>query len=168
MRPSKFLLLDAIAAAIRLRQRAAQDLGDALAKISGLLNRYPSENKQSTDLPDPMIKTNSDEGRELIALKNRLKTYGYDLVAEYVAAYDAPDCTCSDDVDAHIDITRGTCMNAQARVQELVDLENNNIQQDMNTLNGFVNKRDRAYSNAEKVVKKYEDTAVNIIKAMNQ
>lgn len=159
---------DAIASAIRLRQSAAQDLGNALAKLSGLLNRYPTKDQKRDDLPDPIIKVDSDEGRELINLKNRLKTYGYDLVTEVKEAEIHGDCSCHDNVDAHIDITRGECMKGQARVQELVDIENNNIQQDMNTLNGFVTKRDKAYNNAEKVVKKYEDTAITIIKAMNQ
>ena len=160
---------DAIAQVIRLRQRAAQDLGDTLAKLSGLLNRYTNDTPQASDLPNPEIKADSDEGKELLALQKRLKAYGYNLAAEFVDAktYDKC-CKAAVTVDAHIDITRGVCMKAQSRVQELVDLENNNIQQDMNTLNGFVTKRDRAYNNAEKVIKKYEDTAVTIIKAMNQ
>lgn len=155
---------ESVSAAIRLRQRAASDLGEALAKLSGLLCRYKGDPPKSSDLPDPDLKKDSDEGRELEALQKKLKTYGYDLVAEVKSAEDP---CCGDSHPERYAITRGTCMKAQSRVQELVDLENNNIQQDMNTLRSFVSKRDKAYNNCEKVVKKYEDTAVTIIKAMN-
>ena len=153
----------AVSAAIRLRQRAASDLGEALAKLSGLLCRFKGDPPQSSDRPDPPILVDSPEAKELIALQKRLKEYGYDLVSDTVG----PTRKCCKTQPGQVVVTRGVCMKAQTRVQELVDLENNNIQQDMNTLNGFVSKRDKAYNNAAKVVKKYEDTAVTIIKAMN-
>ena len=154
----------AVYSAIRLRQRAASDLGQTLAKLSGLLCRYPSKNPQSTDLPNPEIKKDSAEAKELKELADRLSDYGYNLVYEIIGPKD-PTC-CHGGKDGYIKITRGTCMKAQTRVQELVDLENNNIQQEMATLKGFVSKRDKAYSNCERVVKKYQDTAVTIIRKM--
>lgn len=155
--------MQSISRVLRLRQRAAADLGDALALISGVLCKFTNDTPTSDDVykMDP----DSQEAKELQRLKGNLEKYGYDLVTGHQEY--KPDKCGHGGQDEKITITRGTAMRAQVRVEELIDMENNNIQQDMNAAQGFLSKRDKSFSHAEKVVGKYEDTAVNIIKAFN-
>ena len=51
-------------------------------------------------------------------------------------------------------MVRGDLQKAQTEVQYQIDKEDNNLQQDMVTLQSYISKRDNAYSTASKVVKK--------------
>ena len=51
-------------------------------------------------------------------------------------------------------MTYGNMQKAQTEVQYQMDKEDNNLEQDMVTLQSYISKRDNAYTNASKVVKK--------------
>ncbi len=56
-------------------------------------------------------------------------------------------------------ITRENVMNGQNEVQYAMDTEDNNLQQDVVSLQGLVSKRDNAFSTAGRLVKKYDGSA---------
>ena len=60
-------------------------------------------------------------------------------------------------------ITRETGTKAQSDIQYAVDTEDNNLQQDIVTLQSLMTKRDNAFSTASKVVKKSLDASAATI-----
>lgn len=60
-------------------------------------------------------------------------------------------------------MTRGNLQKAQANVQYAIEREDNDIQQDIVTLQSYITKRDNAYSNASKIVKKANQAADSTI-----
>ena len=60
-------------------------------------------------------------------------------------------------------ITYGNMQKATTNVQYAIDREDNDIQQDIVTLQSYISKRDNAYSNAAKVVKKANNAASSTI-----
>ena len=60
-------------------------------------------------------------------------------------------------------MTRGNLQKAQTEVEYQIDKEDNNLEQDMVTLQSYLTKRDNAYSNASKVVKKTYNAADSVI-----
>ena len=60
-------------------------------------------------------------------------------------------------------MTRGNLQKAQTNVQYAIDREDNDIQQDIVTLQSYISKRDNAYSNASKVVRKSNQAATSTI-----
>lgn len=60
-------------------------------------------------------------------------------------------------------ITYGDMQKANTDVQYAIDREDNDLQQDMVTLESYVNKRDNAFSTASKVVKKANNAATATI-----
>ena len=61
-------------------------------------------------------------------------------------------------------MTRGNIQKAQTDFQYAIDREDNDIQQDIVTLQSYITKRDNAYSNAAKLVKKANQAAKSTIK----
>ena len=57
----------------------------------------------------------------------------------------------------------GNLQKAQTSLQYAIDREDNDIQQDIVTLQSYISKRDNAYSNAAKVVKKANNAASSTI-----
>jgi hypothetical protein len=51
-------------------------------------------------------------------------------------------------------MTRGDLMRSQDDIQYALDVEDNNLQQDMVSLQGLVSKRDSAFSTAARIVSK--------------
>ena len=60
-------------------------------------------------------------------------------------------------------MTRGNLQKAQTNVQYAIEREDNDIQQDIVTLQSFISKRDNAYSNASKVIRKANQAADSTI-----
>lgn len=60
-------------------------------------------------------------------------------------------------------MTWGNVQKAQTNVQYAIEREDNDIQQDIVTLQSYISKRDNAYSNASKVVKKSNQAASSTI-----
>ena len=63
-------------------------------------------------------------------------------------------------------MTWGNVQKAQTNVQYAIEREDNDIQQDIVTLQSYISKRDNAYSNASKVVKKSNQAASSTISNM--
>ena len=61
-------------------------------------------------------------------------------------------------------MTRGNIQKAQTNFTYAIDREDNDIQQDIVTLQSYIKKRDNAYSNASKLVKKANQAAKSTIK----
>ena len=61
-------------------------------------------------------------------------------------------------------MTRGNIQKAHTDFQYAIDREDNDIQQDIVTLQSYITKRDNAYSNASKLVKKANHAATATIK----
>ena len=61
-------------------------------------------------------------------------------------------------------MTRGNIQKAVTNFQYAIDREDNDIQQDIVTLQSYITKRDNAYSNASKLVKKANHAATATIK----
>lgn len=60
-------------------------------------------------------------------------------------------------------MTRGSIQNGQNDVQYAIDVEDNNLQQDMVSLQSYISKRDNSYSTAAKIIKKAIRTASGTI-----
>ena len=66
-------------------------------------------------------------------------------------------------VENTANMTRANIMKGQNEVQHAIDTEDNNMQQDVVALQGLISKRDNAYSNASRIVKKADDSASSVI-----
>lgn len=154
-----------VAAALKLRQHKTDDLSKALALLDGILCSYTEKTPSSGDMSQYWLP--NSQRAEIDALLARLSQYGNTITAELV---DKIKKKCAKDVtrpnEFCIRIERGVAMRSQTEVERMVDTENTNIQQEMNTLQGFVTKRDKAYKNAAKVIEKYNRAASSVIKSM--
>ena len=61
-------------------------------------------------------------------------------------------------------MTRGNIQKAQTTIEYELDKEDNNLQQDIVSLQSFMSKRDNAYSTAAKLVRKANDAAASTIR----
>ena len=59
--------------------------------------------------------------------------------------------------------TRKQILNAQNAVQYAIDREDNDLKQDMVSLNSYISKRDNSFSTASKLVKKALDASASTI-----
>ena len=117
------------AVVVRLRQRKVDDLGSALAVLATALATMSTENQESGDKSDAMA--------ALTSMSNLVSSYGITSMK------------VSDNK-----IKRGDAMKAQNDIQYALDMEDNQLQQDTVSLQGMLTKRDNAFSNASKIVKK--------------
>lgn len=153
-----------VASALKLRQHKTDDLGRALALLDGILCSYTAKNPTSDDKSNYWLP--NEQKAAVTALLDRVGKYGNTITNSMVDEIKKGHTTEKRPGQFCVVITRGTAMRAQTAVEQMIDTENNNIQQEMNTLQGFVSKRDKAYQNASKVIRKYDGTADNILKAM--
>ena len=154
----------ATAAVLKLRQQKSQDLAECLAILDELMANYRTKNPESDDKCKLVVTPAEKEEYEKKAKK--LKDYGYTLDLDPQSHTVKDGCKTKKDGNYELTIRRADAMRGQAQVQEMMDTENNNLQQDMMSLQSFIQKRDRTYSNANEVVKKFENTAGDIIDAM--
>ena len=122
---------------VKARQRKIDDLSEVLAYIAKANAKLPPSKKgKSTD------KVTVDNATWI---KQVCNSYGFSLNWD------------GDKMD------RGSLQKAQTEVQYQIDKEDNNLQQDMVTLQSYISKRDNAYSTASKVVKKTLNASASII-----
>ena len=144
---------DAFAAVVRSRQRKISELGDALAILSQAISTMKTGSGQ----------TSSDTSDSIQALKTAqtyLSRYGLSLPLSIVDI---------DQPSIHIcTVTRGDAERARANTEYAIDMENNDMQQDMITLQGLISKRDNSFSTASKVLKKVSSTTTSIIKSIGR
>ena len=111
---------------VKARQRKVDDLGEVLAYLA----------KANAQLP-PKTKTTDEVTVDHASwIKSVCNNYGITL-------------SWNGDKMSYGDLQK-----AQTEVQYQMDKEDNNLEQDMVTLESYISKRDNAYSNASKVVNK--------------
>ena len=150
--------ISAVAAAMNARRRKLDDYGKALSAMAGLIpNIKQGKNPKSTD--EVWVEWGKG-GREY-----------YDSFLKLRAIYGLG----KDDFDFRVEekdsvtyfvMFRSDLQKGQAKLEDALDRDNNSMQEEMTTLDGYVAKRDKSFSVAEKVVKKYHSAADNTIKAM--
>lgn len=128
---------------VRQRQRKVSDLGDVLSVLAtAIASMDPKSNN-----PDKTSSTTS-------ALYNAALT---------TAKYGISLNVSSNSSQGVANITYRNATNAQNDIQYALDVEDNELQQDMVTLQSLVSKRDNAFSMASKIIKKSANAASNTI-----
>ncbi len=127
--------LPAFTKAVEARQRKVQDLGTALANIAATIASAIGHNSVDGSNAGADDKLGIDEGT-----KGLLAPYG--LAKSYFVG------------DNNNEITYGDAQKLQTEVRYALDVTNNDLQQDMATLQSFVSKRDNAYQMATKLMQK--------------
>ena len=112
---------------VKERQRKVSDLGEMLSYISKAVSMLPVKKRKSTD---QVTVSNA------AWIKSKCAEYEISL-------------KWSGDK-----MTYGDLQKAQTEVQYQMDKEDNNLQQDLVSMQSYITKRDNAYSNASKLVKK--------------
>ena len=133
----------AVADVVKLRQRKASEIGDALATVSEAVASMPSDD-MDTD------KESKIDTWRLRAANEIFKRYG---IEEMELAKSGQ-------------VTYGIAYQKQTDVQLALDKENNDLQQNMNSLKNLVTKRDNAFTVASKVVAKAASTASETIRGI--
>ena len=132
----------AISSVVRERQRKVDDLAEVLAVISSAIPSMPTKGESG----DRWSKISSED----IANANV-------LLAKYGIA------KMSTNGDGQINYA--TAYQTQNDIQLLLDNENNDLQQNLTSLQSLVTKRDNAFSTANKVIQKGNATARATINA---
>ena len=121
---------------VKARQKKIDELGEALSNIARAMGEVHKKTKSSDKITIPNAGT----------VKTIAARYGVDM-------------TWTDGNK----MTLGNLQKAQTNVQYAIDREDNDIQQDIVTLQSYISKRDNAYSNAAKIVKKTNQAASSTI-----
>ena len=123
---------------VKARARKIEELGQVMAELAKTYAKLRVKNAESGD------SATVDNGAWVngTALK-----YGITLVFKANTA----------------DMTRANLMKGQNEIQYAMDVENNNLQQDMVSLQGLISKRDNAFSAASRIVRKADDAASSVI-----
>ena len=128
----------AYAKVVEARQKKINELSDALAYIAKANGSLDSKGGKSTDT---------------------VQVDNASYVKQIAARYEVQLIWESDST-----MTRGNIQKAQTNLTYAIDREDNDIQQDIVTLQSYITKRDNAYSNASKLVKKANHAATATIK----
>ncbi len=127
-------------AVVRQRQKKVTELGDVLSTIATAM--------ASLKTKDPSPNDHSSTSWQMDRAFDKAETIcdRYSLLLNVQTK----------DVDGVLRnyMTRGDLMRAQDDIQYALDVEDNNLQQDMVSLQGYVSKRDSAFSTATKIVSK--------------
>ena len=121
---------------VKARQKKIDELGEVLSNIA----RAMGEINKKTKSGDKFTIPNAGTVRAIAA------KYGVDM-------------TWTDGNK----MTLGNLQKAQTNVQYAINREDNDIQQDIVTLQSYISKRDNAYSNAAKIIKKTNQAATSTI-----
>ena len=140
---------------LKARQKKLQDLGEGLAQLSYIAGLLPTDEPESDD----RVKGN------FWGLKNLLAQYGIDLNIQHE---EASHFLWWEIEEAYDYVTRRTVENTKTNTQYEIDKEDNDMQQDLVTLQGLVSKRDQSFATAAKVVRKFNSTADTIIRSIGQ
>ena len=124
-------------AVVRARQKKLDDLGEVLAYLSKALGNLKVKGGKSGD------KVSVDNSAWV---KDTTTAYGISL------SWDGSK------------MTRGNIQKAQTTLEYEIDKEDNDLQQDIVTLQSYIKKRDNAFSTAAKLVKKSNDAAASTIR----
>lgn len=123
---------------VTARQTKIDELSEALAYIAKAMGRLDNKNGKSTD----KVTVDNANWVKSIAAK-----YEVSLTWESNGTQ----------------MTRGNVQKAQTNIQYAIEREDNDVQQDIVTLQSYISKRDNAYSNAAKVIRKANQAASSTI-----
>lgn len=121
---------------VRARQRKIDELGEALSYVAKAMGNIHKKSESSD-------KFTIDNAEYVKTIATR---YGVSL-----------------SWDSSNQMKLGNLQKAKTNVQYAIDREDNDIQQDIVTMKSYISKRDNAYSNASKVVKKTNNAASSTI-----
>ena len=130
---------------VRQRERKVSDLGEvlaALAKAIATMDPKSQDTGKKSELSEELADAHSLAGKYGLA-------FGW---AEYK--------------DGKMSITYRDATKAQNNIQYEMDKEDNNLHQDMVALQGYISKRDNAFTNAAKVVQKAVRTGSGTVRNM--
>lgn len=130
-----------LAALLRARQQKLEDLGTALSVVVKAIDSMRVKKQKSSD--------ESDSDSALARVRNTLAKYGISL-----------------NVSDSNKVTRETASTARYDIQYAMDNEDNDLQQDMITMQSIMGKRDNAFSTASKLLKKADGTGKTIIDSL--
>ena len=135
--------MNSFAAIVRQRQRKLEDLGYVMA----ILNKAYST-----------LKTKEPESDDKSSADDALKTAS-SLAASYGVTISLSNGN---------KIRRDNVMRAQNQVQYAIDKEDNDLKQDMVSLQSIMSKRDNAFSNAARIIKKANNAEMSTIRNMGE
>ena len=124
---------------VRARERKVEDLGAILACLSKAYADLSVKNQEPDD---------TAEVPNAAWVNSTASAYGITLTFKENSSK----------------MTRANIMRSQNDVQYAMDTEDNNLQQDMVSLQSLLSKRDNAYSTASRVVRKADDAATTTIR----
>ncbi len=127
-------------AVVRQRQKKVTELGDVLATLATAMASLKTKDVS----PDDHSSTSWQMDVAFNNARAICDNYGLSLNVQ----------TKTVDGVLRNYMTRGDLMRAQDDIQYALDVEDNNLQQDMVSLQGYVSKRDSAFSTATKIVSK--------------
>ncbi len=123
---------------VRVRERKLSDLGEIMA----YLNKAYASLKVKDQAPGDTASVDNGHWVNTTA-----KKYGITLVFQENSS----------------NMTRANLMTGQNEIQYAIDTEDNNLQQDMVSLQSLISKRDNAFSTASKIVEKADHGASSTI-----
>ncbi len=142
----------AFAEVLRARQKKLSDLNGALATLIDIMGKFDNDEPESDD-------TVRDD---------RLPTVR-DIAARYGVTVNIRSLTLPIvNSPTWYLIRRDDSENARANLEYALDVEDNDLQQDMITMQGLIGKRDNSFSTAAKVIKKVDGTADSILRTVGQ
>lgn len=133
--------LSAYAEVVRQRERKLEDLGQVMSYLNEAAAKLKVKDQASGDT------TGLENGAWVTETARK---YGINI-----------SCTV---VGGVYIMTRRNVYNAQNAVQYATDREDNELKQDMVSLNSYISKRDNAYSTASKLVKKVANAVDSTIR----
>ena len=135
---------------VRQRQTKVSELSDVLATIAYAMGTLKTKEKESSD---PSA-TSWQMDRAFERASTICGRYGLSLNVQ---------TTTDDDGWKRLYMTRGDLMTSQNEIQYAIDVEDNNLQQDMVSMQSFMTKRDSAFSAAARIVSKSLNASASAI-----
>jgi hypothetical protein len=132
---------------VRQRERKIEDLGEVLAALAESIATMDPKSNDTSKM--------SDWSARLYTARDLCSKYGLTLTLSAIRLENGT---------WQGKITYRDATKVQNDVQYAMDTEDNNLQQDMVSLQSYISKRDNAYSTAAKLVKKADGTASGIIR----
>lgn len=156
-----------VAAVLKARRRKLEDFGKALSIFAKLIPHLNVKEQKSTDtVKVDWEKGGKTDGKDYYDFFGRLNAiYGLEIKFEKGPEQKEGKPPPPPE-EWYFSISREALQKGQAQLEDAVDRDDNGMQQEMTTLDGYVAKRDKSFATAEKVVKKYNSAADNTIKAM--
>ena len=138
--------MNSYAVVVRQRMRKLEDLGKVMAGLNGGMATLKTKETESSDKTDKMA----------------ILAEAHTLAAKYGITVTCVAYEFSGGV-YKAQMRRDDLYRAQNQVQYEMDREDNDLKQDMVSLNSLMSKRDNAFSAASRLIKKANDAASNTI-----